>query len=117
MFKRVMAEMEKRGRLCPRADAQMREEKLGVLLKICICRLSSSGGGEAAYISQQQLNLAAVRFHKVQLNVACARAGRCQTCFLVPAGSCFLLWAVLAGVAGRRLALEWMELYLSVQEH
>lgn len=117
MFKRVMGEMEKRWRSCPRVDAQMREEKLAILPKICICRLSSSGGGDAANIIEQHLNLVPVRLHKVQINAASARAARCQICFLAPAGSCFLPWAVLAGVAGRRLAPEWLELYLSAQEH
>lgn len=54
----------------------MQEEKLGIGPRIRICCLSCSGGGDAAYITQQQLNLVPVRFHKVQISAACARAGR-----------------------------------------
>lgn len=65
------------------------------LLRICICRLSSSGGG-AAYISEQHRNLAPVRFHKVQINAASAGAARCQLCsrpcreLFSPRGLCWL---------------------------
>lgn len=34
MLKHVMGEMEKQWRLCPRADAQMYEEKLGILRSV-----------------------------------------------------------------------------------
>lgn len=113
MFNRVMEEVETRWRLRPRADAQMCEEKLEILLRNCVCLLPSSGGGDAAYITEQHLNLGPVRFHKVHINAASARAARCQGCFLVPAGSCFLPSAA----AGMRLAHEWVELHLSAQEH